>query len=225
MSAPTSPRQTRDAAAGLVQAEPRWPALVALAALTGILSALPDNMVPGPRWVLLGLVLVLITPSMIALRLGHSRVNQLLGYAVSGVVTLAMILSLSLLIRNLPGKSEAPEQLLRSAAVLWICNVLVFALWYWRLDGGGPQQRDQRKRHSDGAFLFPQMAEPTPSLRERNWSPHFIDYLFVAFNTSTAFSPTDTPVLSRWAKLLTMIQSLISLLIVAILVSRAIGLL
>ena len=178
-----------------------------------------------PRWMLVGVVLALITPSMIALRLGRSRINQVLGYAVSAVVTLAMILSLALLMRGLPGKTEGPEQLLRSAGVLWISNVLVFALWYWRLDGGGPHQRDQRNRHSDGAFLFPQMAEPTPSLRARNWSPHFIDYLFLAFNTSTAFSPTDTPVLSRWAKLLTMIQSLISLLIVAILVSRAIGLL
>jgi hypothetical protein len=206
-------------------AEPRWPALVALAALSGILAALPDKMMAGPRWLVLGLVLVLITPSMIALRLGHSRINQVLGYVVSIVVTLAMILSLALLMRSLPGKSEGPEQLLRSAGVLWVSNVLVFALWYWRLDAGGPHRRDQRRQHSDGAFLFPQMAEPTPSLRERNWSPHFIDYLFLAFNTSTAFSPTDTPVLSRWAKLLTMIQSSISLLIVAILVSRAIGLL
>jgi uncharacterized membrane protein len=225
MNTPPAPKNPRDAGASSTVAEPRWPALLALAALTGIFSALPDTTMPGPRWILLGVVLALITPSMIALRLGHSRINELLGYAVSGVVTLAMILSLTLLIRNLPGKSEAPEQLLRSAAVLWMCNVLVFALWYWRLDGGGPHRRDQRERHSEGAFLFPQMAEPTPSLRERNWSPHFIDYLFVAFNTSTAFSPTDTPVLSRWAKLLTMIQSLISLLIVAILVSRAIGLL
>ena len=225
MSGSSSPERQHDPAAAAAAPEPRWPALVALAAITGIFSALPDKIVAGPRWVLLGLVLALITPSMIALRLGHRRINQWLGYAVSGVVTLAMILSLILLIRNLPAKTEGPEQLLRSAAVLWICNVLVFALWYWRLDGGGPHQRDRRSRHSDGAFLFPQMAEPTPSLRERNWSPHFIDYLFVAFNTSTAFSPTDTPVLSRWAKLLTMIQSMISLLIVAILVSRAIGLL
>ena len=225
MSAPPVRKPQDDAAASARPAEPRWPALVALAALTGIFSALPDSMTPGPRWMLLAVVLVLITPSMIALRLGRSRINQVLGYAVSAVVTLAMILSLALLMRGLPGKSEGPEQLLRSAGVLWISNVLVFALWYWRLDGGGPHQRDQRGRHSDGAFLFPQMAEPTPSLRERNWSPHFIDYLFLAFNTSTAFSPTDTPVLSRWAKLLTMIQSLISLLIVAVLVSRAIGLL
>jgi len=225
MSTPPVRAPKADPAAAANPAEPRWPALVALAALTGIFTALPDSMTPGPRWMLVGVVLALITPSMIALRLGRSRINQVLGYAVSAVVTLAMILSLALLMRGLPGKTEGPEQLLRSAGVLWISNVLVFALWYWRLDGGGPHQRDQRNRHSDGAFLFPQMAEPTPSLRARNWSPHFIDYLFLAFNTSTAFSPTDTPVLSRWAKLLTMIQSLISLLIVAILVSRAIGLL
>jgi len=225
MSTAPARKSKEDAAAPAGVAEPRWPALVALAALTGIFTALPAGMMPGPRWALAGLVLVLITPSMIALRLGRSRINQVLGYAVSGVVTLAMILSLVLLMRSLPGKSEGPQELLRSAGVLWISNVLVFALWYWRLDAGGPHQRDQRGRHSDGAFLFPQMAEPTPTLRDRNWSPHFIDYLFLAFNTSTAFSPTDTPVLSRWAKLLTMIQSLISLLIVAILVSRAIGLL
>ena len=224
-TAPQRPNPGPAPAPAAVKAEPRWPALVALAALTGVLSVLPDSMTPGPRWMLLGVVLALITPSMIALRLGHSRLNQLLGYAVSTVVTLALIVSLALLMLGLPGKSEGPQQLLRSAAVLWASNVLVFALWYWRLDAGGPHGRDQRKRHSDGAFLFPQMAEPTPSLRERNWSPQFIDYLFLAFNTSTAFSPTDTPVLSRWAKLLTMIQALISLLIVAILVSRAIGLL
>lgn len=222
-TAPVQKPKQEEAAAGT--AEPRWPALVALAALSGAFTSLPDNMMVGPRWLVVGLVLALITPSMIALRLGRSRINVVLGYAVSTVVTLAMILSLVLLMRSLPAKTEGPQELLRSAGVLWLSNVLVFALWYWRLDAGGPHQRDQRGRHSDGAFLFPQMAEPTPTLRDRNWSPHFIDYLFLAFNTSTAFSPTDTPVLSRWAKLLTMIQAVISLLIVAILVSRAIGLL
>lgn len=221
----TAPAQKPKQEAAAATAEPRWPALVALAALSGAFTSLPANMMVGPRWLVVGLVLALITPSMIALRLGRSRINVVLGYAVSTVVTLAMILSLVLLMRSLPAKTEGPEALLRSAGVLWISNVLVFALWYWRLDAGGPHQRDQRGRHSDGAFLFPQMAEPTPTLRDRNWSPHFIDYLFLAFNTSTAFSPTDTPVLSRWAKLLTMIQAVISLLIVAILVSRAIGLL
>lgn len=205
--------------------EPRWPALVALAAVTGIFMAQPESITFGPRWAVLGAVLLLIAPSMVALRMGHSRLNQLLGYAVSAVVTAAMIASLTLLlVRGVPAKGadEAP-QLLRGAAALWLSNVLVFALWYWRLDAGGPHGRDRRSRHADGAFLFPQMM--LPQAQERRWSPQFIDYLFLAFNTSTAFSPTDTPVLSRWAKLLTMVQATISLLIVAILVSRAIGLL
>ena len=211
--------------AEVLAAEPRWPALVALAALTGIFSALPESITLGPRWVLFGLVAALLTPSLIALRLGHRRLNQLLGYAISSLVTAAMILSLLLLIRGLPAKAESPAQLLHGAAALWLSNVLVFALWYWRLDAGGPHGRERRSRHSDGAFLFPQMSEMHPDATARRWSPQFIDYLFIAFNTSTAFSPTDTPVLSRWAKGLTMVQSLISLLIVAILVSRAIGLL
>lgn len=206
-------------------AEPRWPALIALAALAGILSALPQALTLGPRWLLLGLVAALVTPSMIAHRMGQNRLNQVLGYCVNSLVTLAMIASIGQLIATLPSKAEAAPQLLRGAATLWLSNVLIFALWYWRLDAGGPHRRDQRDRHSDGAFLFPQMALPDATPRERGWSPQFIDYLFLAFNTSTAFSPTDTPVLSRWAKALTMVQALVSLLIVAILVSRAIGLL
>lgn len=209
-----------------IPAEPRWPAVVALAAVTGIFVSQPESLTFGPRWALLGVVLALITPSMIALRLGRSRINQLLGYAVSAVVTIAMIVSLALLIRSLPGKGEAAApQLLRAAGALWLCNVLVFALWYWRLDAGGPHGRDQRSRHTEGAFLFPQMTDIPQDRNARRWSPQFIDYLFLAFNTSTAFSPTDTPVLSRWAKGLTMVQSTISLLIVAIVVSRAIGIL
>ncbi len=113
--------------------------------------------------------------------------------------------------------------LLRSAGSLWIANVLIFALWYWHLDAGGPNARNKVEDHTDGAFLFPQMV---PGISEdRAWSPHFIDYMFLAFNTSTALSPTDAPVLSRWAKLLMMVQSLISLTIVILLAARAVNIL
>jgi len=105
---------------------------------------------------------------------------------------------------------------------LVIANVLVFAIWYWRLDAGGPFARDGRGAHTEGDFFFPQMMDGCPG--PKNWSPRFVDYLFVAFNNSTAFSPTDTPVLSRWAKVLTMLQSAISLLVVGVLASRAVGL-
>jgi hypothetical protein len=96
------------------------------------------------------------------------------------------------------------------------------------LDAGGPHQRDLRRSHTDGAFLFPQMLLD-PELRiemgEDQWSPGFVDYLFLAFNTSTAFSPTDVPVLSRWAKGLMMVQSMISLATIALLAARAVNIL
>ena len=139
-----------------------------------------------------------------------------------------MCWSLWLLVAALPGHKQTPPDLLRSAAALWITNILVFASWYWRLDAGGPTARELRGAHTDGAFLFPQMTlndETKRAMGETWWTPGFVDYLFLAFNTSTAFSPTDTPVLSRWAKLLMMIQSLISLATVVLLAARAVNIL
>jgi hypothetical protein len=207
------------------RAEPRLPAIIALLAVGGIYTALPPFLTLGPRWLLLALVGVLLIPTVVALRTGHHQLNRALGYVVSTVITLALVVSLALLIKALPTRAEAAPELLRSAGSLWLTNILVFALWYWRLDGGGPLQRDRRGSHTEGAFLFPQMTEYSKTATENSWSPRFIDYLFIAFNTSTAFSPSDTPVLSRWAKVLTMLQSAISLIIVALLASRAIGIL
>jgi hypothetical protein len=205
--------------------EPRWPAIIALLAVGGIYTALPSFLVVGPRWLLLGVVVSLLIPTVISLRTGHHELNRILGYVVSAVITLAMVLSLMLLIKALPTRVETASALLQSAGALWLTNILVFALWYWRLDAGGPLQRDRRGTHTEGSFLFPQMTQYSKSAGERRWSPRFIDYLFIAFNTSTAFSPSDTPVLSRWAKVLTMLQAMISLVIVALLASRAIGIL
>jgi len=206
------------------RAEPRLPAVIALLAVGGIYTALPSFLTLGPRWLLLAVVGILLIPTVISHRTGHHELNRVLGHE-SAVITLALVLSLVLLIKALPTRAEAAPELLRSAGALWLTNILVFALWYWRLDGGGPLQRDRRGAHTEGAFLFPQMTEYSKTAIEKNWSPRFIDYLFIAFNTSTAFSPSDTPVLSRWAKVLTMLQSAISLIIVALLASRAIGIL
>ena len=115
-----------------------------------------------------------------------------------------------------------------SATSLWTTNTLVFALWYWRLDAGGPHGRESRLGHSNGAFLFPQMTmlpQAKAAAGQETWSPNVLDYLFLAFNTSTAFSPTDTPALARWAKLLMMLQSLISLTVLALLAARAVNIL
>jgi uncharacterized membrane protein len=148
------------------------------------------------------------------------RLNHIVGYSVLVIITAALIGALVLLIAALLDHSEKPQQLLQSAVALWISNVLVFASWYWRLDAGGPNQRDQRGEHTEGAFLFPQM-----SMGDRDWMPGFMDYLFLAFNTSTAFSPTDVPVLSRWAKGMMMVQSTISLSALALLAARAVNIL
>jgi len=149
-----------------------------------------------------------------------------LGYVISGVITSALLISLFFLINALPRHEESASALLRSAVILWLTNIVVFGLWYWRLDAGGPHLRWLREVHTEGSFLFPQMTQYLGNdSRTRKWTPDFIDYLFIAFNTATAFSPTDTPVLSKWAKILSMLQATISLAIVAVLVSRGIGLL
>ena len=209
--------------------EPRWPALIALLAVGGLHAALPSSLeVGGPRWLVIGIVLVLLIPAVILHSSGQHHLNQIVGYILNGVVTVAMIGSLTLLLSALAEHKLAPTQILRSAAALWASNILVFASWYWRLDGGGPHMRELTPGHTDGAFLFPQMTmhpEAKIAAGEHEWEPNFIDYLFLAFNTSTAFSPTDVPVLSRWAKILMMIQALISLLVIALLAARAVNIL
>lgn len=185
--------------------EPRWPAMVALLAVGGLRLALPEPLSVGPAWLLIVIVGALIIPTVLARRRGNERLNQILGYLLTSLVTLDMVWSLGLLLRALPSHRETPKDLLISAASLWITNILVFASWYWRLDAGGPRARELRRVQVDGAFLFPQMTLDQQSKREmaeQRWNPGFIDYLFLAFNTSTAFSPTDTPVLSTWARVM-----------------------
>jgi hypothetical protein len=208
--------------------EPRWPALVALFAVGGLRLAIPSFLSFGPDWLLLLVVCILVIPTVLARRGGNLKLNEVFGYALNAVVTADMVWSLGLLIGALPSHQVPPQVLLRSAAALWVTNILVFASWYWRLDAGGPNVRDLRASHTDGAFLFPQMtlnAETREEMGEQYWSPGFVDYLFIAFNTSTAFSPTDCPVLSRWAKVLMMVQSLISFTTVALLAARAVNIL
>jgi hypothetical protein len=189
---------------------------------------LPASLVAGPRWLLLATVSVLLVPTIVTHRIGLQRMNHVLGQLVAAIVTGFTVWSVARLIQALPSHSEPPVTLLRSAAALWVSNILVFASWYWRLDAGGPHIRDQRAGHPSGAFLFPQMTLDTTRKDEDPrdiWSPQFVDYLFLAFNTSTALSPTDTPVLSRWAKVLCMIQASISLAIIVILAARAVNIL
>jgi uncharacterized membrane protein len=201
--------------------EPRWPALVAMLADGLIYLALPERLSFGPGWLLLAVIFVLVIPIVFSYRRGRYDISRILTFAALGVITLALIGSLGLLIQGLPNHKDPPRTLLASASLLWFTNILVFALWYWKLDAGGPVGREEGNTKS--AFLFPQRTghpEEDPA-----WSPMFLDYLFLAFNTSTAFSPTDTAVLARWAKVLTMLQSVISLTTIALLAARAVNIL
>jgi uncharacterized membrane protein len=184
-------------------------------AVAGLYAALPPSLMAGaPRWLIGAIIVLLLVPILISHRGGSHKVSHRLGYILNCIVTVALIFAVYSLLSEVTEHQITPQRLLRSAAALWVSNFLVFA--------------SQQPGHTDGAFLFPQMTmHPDAKIAagEEEWEPHFVDYLFLAFNTSTAFSPTDVPVLSRWAKLLMMIQAMISLLVIALLAGRAVNIL
>ena len=199
---------------------PSVAALIAIL-LTGLLYlALPPNVIIGPNWLLLvvegAFVVPLIIDLLTAWELSHTarRILVLVPLCVS---TLALLVGVALLILTLPTDRHATN-LLRSAALLWFFNIMVFALWYWELDGGGPWKRHLSGHHATD-FLFPQQADG------KSWAPQFLDYLFVAFTGATALSPADTYPLTRLAKALMMIEAVLSLTVIVILVARAVNIL
>src|SRR5947209_7087272 len=208
--------------------EPRWQALLAVVAVAGIYLALPRDLILGPIWLLPTLITVLLIPTVVSHRTGKRSLNRALGIVINGITTLALIGSVLLLVRALPSHKQAPLKLLLSGGLLWLTNVIVFALWYWRLDAGGPTVRHDTKKFGSTSFLFPQMQVPHDERAQfacTGWRPRFVDYLFVSFTQSSTFGPTDAPLLARWAKVLSMIQISISLSIVILLISRAVGVL
>ena len=210
--------------------EPRWPVIVAASAAAALHFALPAALRPGTPWILGIVVATLVIAATVFRRLGMHRENAWASYGVLGALALGLLYGVVALVVGLVQKTENATELLTSATVLWVTNVIVFASWYWRLDGGGPNERERRDAHTRGAFLFPQMTITPPSgdvtlAEEEKWRPNFVDYLFLAFNTSTAFSPTDVPPLSPVAKMAMMLQSVISLTTVVVLAGRAVNIL
>lgn len=196
--------------------------MIALLAAASLNLLLPPSLAAGPGW--LGVLPVAL---LAGLALVLPKWHRGLGHATSVVVTLELAFALVRLISDLAAHRGAPLEMLLGALILWSMNVVVFASWYWRLDAGGPHRR-ARGVYCGGAFLFPQLtlsAEARAVAGAERWQPAFVDYLFLAFNTSTAFSPTDVPVLSAWAKVLMMIQASISLLTVAMVAARAVNIL
>ncbi len=210
--------------------EPRWPVIIAACAAVALHFALPAALRPGTPW-LLGIVVgTMVIAATVFRRLGMHRENAWASYGVLGALAVGLLYGVVALVVGLMRKTENATELLTSATVLWVTNVIVFASWYWRLDGGGPNVRERQDAHTRGAFLFPQMTITPPSsdvtlAEKEGWRPSFVDYLFLAFNTSTAFSPTDVPPLSPVAKLAMMLQSISSLTAVVVLAGRAVNIL
>ncbi|MDQ6920141.1 MAG: hypothetical protein M3256_25775 [Actinomycetota bacterium] len=147
----------------------------------------------------------------------------MLAITLIAVVNLANLYSVVLLAYYLihGGKAGGHELILSSIAI-WLTNVAIFGLWYWEIDRGGPGARTHPVQQPP-EFLYPQMSNP--ALAPADWRPTFLDYLYVSLTNATAFSPTDTMPLSRRAKALMSIQSLASLLTVALVAARAVNIL
>ena len=206
--------------------ETRIGVVTAVLVVIGLQWAIPDGLAFEPRWLLpivSGLLFVVLSIGNPTRITRESKPLRLAALLLALVLSFAVAWSVVLLVWRLV-HGDAPEggagTLLLSGGIIWVTNIIVFALWYWEFDRGGPAARAAaRKPHPD--FLFSQMT--APELVDRDWEPGFVDYLYLSFTNATAFSPTDTLPMSRWAKLAMMFQSAISLITVALVVSRAVN--
>ncbi|WP_238013051.1 DUF1345 domain-containing protein [Dactylosporangium sp. AC04546] len=206
------------------EAEQRWPAALAIAVAIAIHMILPPDLAPRPRWLLPALesLLLVTVVAVNPLRINReARILRPLSIGLVAVLSLVTAWSVALLVRALFHHGGlAPEHLLLWGGAIWLTNVIVFALWFWEADRGGPAARAEgRTPHPD--FLFTQMQ--VPELADRDWEPTFVDYLYVSFTNATAFSPTDTMPMSTWAKLLMLSEALTSLVTVLLVVARAVN--
>ena len=210
----------------VTRGEARLPVAVAILAAVALQLVLPDRLALRPVWLLplLELALFGVLVAMNPLRINRERRwLRTTSLGLIGLITLANGWSAVLLIGGLltaqAGEEAGP--LLASGGAIWLTNVIAFALWYWEFDRGGPVARAHARR-SLPDFQFVQM--DNPALADADWEPSFVDYFYLSFTNATAFSPTDVMPLSRWAKMLMLTQSAVSLVTFAVVISRAVSL-
>jgi uncharacterized membrane protein len=207
--------------------EPHWPAQLTVLAAIALQLLLPTRLTVGSKWILPGLEAVMLLALFIAspqrIEAPHSLRRQLT-LATTAVVSVANGISLVLLAHYLlhHGSPQA-HQLIIAGTLIWLTNVLIFSLWYWEIDRRGP---GLRAAGLDGPpdFLFPNMTDEIARLSP-GWRPRFVDYLYVSLTNATAFSPTDTMPLTAQAKMMMGLQSLVSLVTLGLVVSRAVNIL
>jgi hypothetical protein len=204
-----------------------WPARLAILAALILYLLLPDAVIVGPRYLVPALEVAALATLSVATphrTTEQSGLRRVLATGLIALVTVANLFNLGLLIHGLlgGGTQASGRQLILASIAIWVTNVIVFALWYWELDRGGPLARHDVE-HREPDFLFPQMA--TPGAGRPTWAPAFIDYLYVSLTNATAFSPTDTMPMTAAAKALMAVQALGSLLTVAMVAARAVNIL
>ena len=195
-------------------------------AAIGLQLALPERLTAGPSWLvpaLEGALLVgLFMATPMQLEREHTR-RRAMAIGLIALVSAANVFSLAALTHFLLHHHVSKgRELIISRMLIWLTNFLIFALWYWELDRGGPGRR-AAGRDAAPDFLFPQMTDDR--IEPAGWRPHFIDYLYVSLTNATAFSPTDTMPLSAKAKSIMGVQSVVSLVTLGLIVSRAVNVL
>jgi uncharacterized membrane protein len=211
----------------VTEGEPRVPASVAIVAAVGLMVILPSRVAIHPMWVLPVIALPLLVAVIIVNTRrvdGRARALRAMSLSLIALLSLANAVSGIRLVVDL-ARAEGiknPTTLLLTGAAIWLTNVIVFSLWYWEFDRGGPIARGLgTDPYPD--FLFPQMT--SPELSPPDWEPQFVDYLYVSFTNATAFSPTDVMPMSRWTKLTMLGQATISVVTVALVIARAVNVL
>ena len=204
--------------------EPHWPPEVTVLLAIVLQIVLPDSLVPGPRWLLPALeALVLLTLFVASPQrvMEEHATRRGLALALTGLVSIANGISLGLLVSHLLHHVTQGKELIVAGVLVWLTNILLFSLWFWEVDRGGP---GRRAAGHDGApdFLYPQMLDDRIA---PGWRPIFMDYLYVSLTNACAFSPTDTMPLTIMAKSLMGLQSLVSLVTIGLVVSRAVNIL
>jgi uncharacterized membrane protein len=206
--------------------DPLWPGQLAILAALLLYLALPPKLTIGPNWIVPATEAVLLVALLAATpRRGrtHKR-RQTLAIGLLLVATTANLVALGLLSHYLVAGGHARgTDLIGGGVVIWCTNLLLFAIWYWELDRGGPLASRQGRPPVAPDFLFPPMTDERYAAP--GWKPRFGDYLYVSLTNQTAFSPTDTMPLTPRAKLLMGVQGTASLITVGVIVARAVNIL
>jgi uncharacterized membrane protein len=207
--------------------EPRLAVSIGVFVAIALEASLPDRVAYGQRWAtaivafLLLVGIVLANPSRLNRPSKTLRAATLLLVALLSIGNMTSGARLIIDLVNAEGIRD-PGRLLLTGGSIWFTNVILFALWYWEFDRGGPVARALAPRaHPD--FLFPQMT--APAMAPDDWKAGFTDYFYMSFTNATAFSPTDVMPLSHWAKLTMLVQSAISLMLAALVIARAVNIL